>query len=367
MRAHELISGGEGRRTNGERSGLGKLTFVGLGLGDQGASIAAIRAIHDADSAYLEYYTSPFAPRLLQEVEHASQKTMTVVDRSFVEDGKSILEEAANGSVVLAVQGDPMIATTHSDLLVRAVSRGIETQVVHGATIPTAAASASGLHYYKFGASMTYTQSSTNHHEQVYKRVHQNLLERCHTLLLLEYDVERGRGVGPSALIEGLLQAEQNFRREVVSEETFIIVMARLGTQKESVMAGTFRSMREVDFGEAPHVAIIPAGLHFSEKEALSAVARVPEKEIGDNSAKIRRTAEVLIPRYVEKAKKALSTARDSLKGDYDELFENAELYTKDAENFLANGQDELAMLSIGYAEGLIDALKFTGKLNIEW
>ena len=55
------------------------------------------------------------------------------------------------------------------------------------------------------------------------------------------------------------------------------------------------------------------------------------------------------------------------MKEGYDELFENSELYIKDAESFLANGQDELAMLSVGYAEGLIDSLTFTGKVKLEW
>ncbi len=81
----------------------------------------------------------------------------------------------------------------------------------------------------------------------------------------------------------------------------------------------------------------------------------------------MKRTAKVLVPRYVEKAKKALGTAKRSLTQGYDELFENSELYIKDAESFLANGQDELAMLSIGYAEGLIDALTFTGKIDLDW
>jgi diphthamide biosynthesis methyltransferase len=45
---------------------LGKLTFVGLGLGDQGASIAGLNAIRESDVSYLEYYTTPHAPRLLK-------------------------------------------------------------------------------------------------------------------------------------------------------------------------------------------------------------------------------------------------------------------------------------------------------------
>jgi diphthine synthase len=346
---------------------LGRLTFVGLGLGDQGASIAGLNAIRESDVSYLEYYTTPHAPRLLKELETASGRTLVVVDRNFVEDGKRILQEAREGSVVLAVQGDPMIATTHSDLRVRAASGGIETSVIHGTTITSAAASASGLHYYKFGATVTFTKDSVNYHQKVYGRVHQNLLEGSHTLLLLEFDTEKGVGASPGSLMEGLLAAERNFKREVIGEKTFVVVLSRVGTEGEQIRAGTIEELRSLDYGESPHVAIIPGRMHFSEVESLASVCGLEAGKIGDNSASVKRTAQVLVPRYVEKAKKALGTARGSLTQGYDELFENSELYIKDAESFLANGQDELAMLSIGYAEGLIDALTFTGKIDLDW
>jgi diphthine synthase len=51
----------------------------------------------------------------------------------------------------------------------------------------------------------------------------------------------------------------------------------------------------------------------------------------------------------------------------FPDLLENAELYMKDAERFLANGEDELAMLSVGYAEGLLDSLTFTNKFDLGW
>jgi diphthine synthase len=51
----------------------------------------------------------------------------------------------------------------------------------------------------------------------------------------------------------------------------------------------------------------------------------------------------------------------------YEHVLENAELYMKDAETFLANGEDEMAMLSIGYAEGLLDSLSFAGVVKIDW
>src|SRR6267378_3381702 len=331
---------------------LGELVFVGLGLGDRGISLAGVDAIKASDSAYIERYTSPPSPDLVEGLEAATGKKISLVGREFVEDGKEILEKASRSSVALAVQGDPMIATTHNDLRVRATSRGIPTRVIHGATIPSAAASQSGLHYYKFGGTTTFTIESASLHQEAYQRIHRNLLEGLHTLLLLEYDVEKEAGVEPSFVFSKLLDAEKNFKREVLSEGTLAIVLGRL---------------KDLSFGPAPHCVIVPGRLHFTEEEALATILKLDKKDVVDNSLTVKRTAQVLVPRYVEKAKKALGEAREKLKGRHPELLENAELYLKDSENFLANDQDELAMLSVGYAEGLVDALSFTGEVNLSW
>jgi diphthine synthase len=346
---------------------LGELVFVGLGLGDRGISLAGLEAVKASDFAYFERYTSPPSPTLVADLEAAAGKKVLTVGREFVEDGKEILETARDSRVVLAVQGDPMIATTHSDLRVRAISRGIRTNVIHGATIPAAAASESGLHYYKFGGTITFTLESASHHQDVYQRIHRNLLEGQHTLLLLEHDVEEGRGAKPGFVFERLLDAETNFKRGVLSEGTLAVVLERVGMKDQAVVGGAIGSLLRREFGPPPHCVVVPGRLHFSEEEALAAILKVNKKEIVDNSAGVKRTAQVLIPRYVEKAKKALVEARQGLNGKHKELLENAELYLKDSESFLANDQDELAMLSVGYAEGLIDALSFTGEVKLSW
>ena len=43
---------------------------------------------------------------------------------------------------------------------------------------------------------------------------------------------------------------------------------------------------------------------------------------------------------------------------EFQEVLENAELYIQDAEKFLEQGKEEVAILSIGYADGLVDALR---------
>ena len=342
---------------------MGSLTFVGLGLGAKGIPLEGIEVIKEADVVYLEYYTTPHEATLLRELERITGKELTVVDRGFVEDGKKILAEAGRSNVVLAVPGDPLIATTHNDLRVRATRSGIRTVVVHAASIASSAASVSGLHYYKFGGTITVTRGNVSAMQQVYHILHKNLLFGMHTLLLLEADVESGEDVSPDKAMQGLLGAERNFNRKVISDDTFALVVSRVGRADFEARAGTVLDLSKLDFGERPHCLIIPGKLHFTEVEAISAVFSISQNDIGDNAKNIKRTAEVLVPRYVEKTRKALESVKGSLGKEHASLLENVELYMADAERFLVNGEDELAMLNIGYAEGLLDSLRFTGLL----
>lgn len=346
---------------------MGSLTFVGLGLGPKGVSVEGLEEIRRADEAFLEYYTSPHDPSLVSELEKQGGRSLTVVDRAFVEDGKSILTESRSKRVVLAVPGDPMIATTHGELRVRAIKAGIATSIVHSATIGTAAASASGLHYYKFSRTVTATRDSLKRPSQVYQIIHENLLEGAHSLLLLEYDVEAGEGVSPNQAIRGLLDAEANLKRDVLSVDTFALVLSRLGRPDEAYAAGSFSELGSGEYGAAPHCMVIPGSLHFTESEAIEAVFDIDKDRVHANSSRVKRTAATLVPRYVGKTKKALELARRNLDTRYDTVVENVELYMRDAENFLAKGEDELAMLSIGYAEGLLDSLNFSGVVKVEW
>jgi diphthine synthase len=346
---------------------MGLLSFVGLGLGPKGISLEGLDELRSADVVYLEYYTSPHEPKLLKELQDASGKELTVVDRAFVEDGKKILAEAAENKVVLAVLGDPMIATTHGELRARAARSGVETKVIHAATIAVAAASSSGLHYYKFSTTVTVTREAVNKLTQAYHTLHQNLLKGAHTLVLLEYDVQSGEGVTPADAIGGLLLAEGSFKRGAVSSSTFALVMSRLGRQDAYQAAGTFAELAGLEFGEPPHSIVIPGKLHFTEVESISALFGLDETKVRSNSDGVLRTAQTLVPKYVAKTRRALDSVKEKLGPQYGAVIENAELYMRDAENFLANGQDELAMLSIGYAEGLIDSLSFAGVAKIDW
>jgi diphthine synthase len=346
---------------------MGRLSFVGLGLGSKGLSLQGLEELRDADVIYLEYYTTPHEPSLLSSLEESTRKPMTVVDREFVEDGSKILSDARIKNVVLAVPGDPMIATTHNELRVRAIRAGVETRLIHAATVASALASASGLHYYKFGRTITVTRELAAQPSQVYNILHENLLQGAHSLILLEYDVSGSEGVSPGGAVEGLLNAERSFKRGVVGAETFGLVLSRVGRSDAIFRAGQFSDLIAAEYGNPPFSLIVPGHLHFTEIDAISAIFSVPEASVRDNSEGVKRTAQTLVPKYVEKTRRALESVRGKIGPQYGAVLENAELYTRDAESFLAKGEDELAMLSIGYAEGLLDSLSFSGTVRIDW
>ncbi len=346
---------------------MGSLVFVGLGLGSKGVSLEGLEELRAADVAYLEYYTTPHEPSLLGDLERAASRSITVVDRGFVEDGKTILSEAREKRVVLAVPGDPMVATTHADLRTRAITSGVDARVVHAATIGTAAASASGLHFYKFSRTVTITMDAVDRLTQAYHILHENLLEGAHTLLLLEYDVDRAEGVSPPQASVGLLAAEMNFKRGAVSEDTFALVLSRLGRPDSALWAGRLGDMKKLEFGVPPHCLVVPGRLHFTEVEAVEAIFSLGRGQVHGNSDAVKRTAQTLVPRYADKTRHALDSVRTKLGPEYASVVENVELYMRDAESFLAKGEDEMAMLSIGYAEGLLDSLNFAGVVKVDW
>jgi diphthine synthase len=77
-----------------------------------------------------------------------------------------------------------------------------------------------------------------------------------------------------------------------------------------------------------------------------------------------------MVERYAPKAKQVVQEVRKLIsngtgdnKGIF-EVLENAECYIADSEQFLRQGKFELAVLSIGYAEGLIDALRYKKGIN---
>lgn len=349
------------------------LWLVGTGIrGYKGLSLQGVEVLKNCDVVLIERFTSALSDSDLAGINVTIGKGTKPVPRWYVEDGREIIDQAREKQVALITYGDPLVATTHTELRTRAAKASVKTGVVHAASGITSIMGECGLHMYKFGRTVT-MMSEPKSAISVYNTVLDNLLLGSHTLILTEYHQNEKTDttffLDPVTVLKMLLEAESDLRHHVFSQETFVVVASRLGADDSRIVSGKIKSLAGIGFGTGPHSVIVPAGLHFTEEEALEALTVCLDSP-ADNSTSIRRISVQMIERYTPKAREAVRQVREILRKDSEEskgvheVLDNAEYYIDDAERFLRQGKHELAVLSIGYAEGLVDALRFQKGIN---
>ncbi len=261
---------------------MGELLFVGLGLYDErDLSLRGLEEIREADSVFAELYTSLMPGMSIHKLEELVGKRVSVVSRRTLEEegGQLILRRAEAGKAALLVPGDPLIATTHLDLRIRAEKQGIKTRIVHGASIVSAVIGLSGLQNYKYGRSVTIpfpAEGFTS--ETPYRVIVENRKMGLHTLCFLDIKAEEKRYMTVRDGLEALLATEKQKRKQVITPDTLVIGIARAGSRKPTVKAGYVKEVIKEDFGAPPHTLVFPGKLHFMEAEALITLADAPEQ-----------------------------------------------------------------------------------------
>ncbi len=341
------------------------LWFVGLGIsGFKSIPNEALDILSKADIVYLEQFTSPIGKSDLTKIRNAVNGEFKEGKRWLVEDGNEILKNAKKKKVVLLSYGDPYIATTHIELRTRAIEEKIKTYSIHASSSLTSMIGECGLHFYKIGriaTIMSEMKSLTTPYYVIYK----NIIEGNHTVLLLEYNQDKGFFLDPKDALSGLLETEKGQLRKVISPSTFIIVASRIGFKDQRVISGKISRLKEKDFGRPPHTVIIPGRLHFTESDALKILGECIDEPY-DNSEKTKKISNQMMEKYVPMVREALEEIIPHYKNqkEFQVILENAKLYIQDAEKFLEDGQDEVAILNIGYADGLVDALRLAKGLE---
>jgi len=69
--------------------------------------------------------------------------------------------------------------------------------------------------------------------------------------------------------LKQLLEMEREVGENVITPDTMIVGIARLGAENREIKYGELKSMLNHNFGSPPHTLILPGNLHFIEKEAL--------------------------------------------------------------------------------------------------
>ncbi len=242
------------------------LYLIGLGLSDEkDITVKGLEAVKKCSKLYLENYTS-FLQCSVKDLERFYKKKIQISDRDFVENHtKEILSEAKKGNVAVLVVGDPLIATTHVELLIEAKKQKIRTEVIHNASV-VSAIGITGLHIYKFGKTVSIPYERKNV-ESPYDTLLENKRNGMHTLVLM--DLKEKENVTIKEAIEYLLGLEQRKKKNVFTPETTCVGCARLGSKNATIKFGTALQLMKQKFGKAPYCLIVPGSLHFKEEEYL--------------------------------------------------------------------------------------------------
>lgn len=265
----------------------GQLLFVGLGLYDENdISLKGLHEVEHADIIYAEFYTSKLMGATKQSLEKKFKKHITILSRNEVENAKTLLDQAETKTVVLLIGGDPMMATTHVDLRLRALRQEIPVAIIHNSSIVTAGPGLLGLQNYKFGRTTTLAYPEKQYFPtSPYDVVKENKKMGLHTLVLLDIQAEQEKYMTANEGLDLLLRMEQEKKEQIINKDSVVCVIARAGSPNPLLCADTINRLQKKDFGPPLHTLIIPGNLHFMEIEALVAFAGLP----GETAKKIQK------------------------------------------------------------------------------
>lgn len=266
------------------------LYLIGLGLGDEkDVTIKGFEAIQKCEKVYLEYYTSILGVGK-EKLEASFKKELIEADRDFVEQGfEKVLDEMASSPVekhyALLVVGDVFCATTHSDIFLRAIKRGIKVEAIHNASIVNAVG-CTGLQVYRFGEIVTlpfFTEKWRPY--SFYDKIAANLKNNLHTLVLVDIKVkersvenllknkpifEPPRFMTIKTAVEQLLEAEEKVGKGAYSKDTKCFGLARVGQPTQKIVGARmadFLDEEKIDMGPPLHSFIICGELQCLEED----------------------------------------------------------------------------------------------------
>eukprot|EP00924_Labyrinthula_sp_SR-Ha-C_P011365 maker-scaffold_36-snap-gene-2.6-mRNA-1 protein AED:0.02 eAED:0.02 QI:93/0.5/0.66/1/0.5/0.33/3/104/273 len=268
------------------------LYFIGLGLGDEkDITVKGLEIVRSCEKIYLEHYTAILGVDK-EKLEKFYEKEIVLADRTMVEEGSDVfLDQAKNENVAFLVVGDPFwynffFATTHSDLFLRAKEKEVEIKVIHNASIMNAIG-CTGLQLYNFGQTVSIPWFLENWKPvSWYDKIKQNIDQKLHTLCLLDIKVKEPnveklettgkivfdppRFMSCAIAAEQLLYAENEKKEKILSEDTMVVGVARVGLDDQKLLFCTLGEMKNKDLGKPLHSLIIPSELHPLEIDMLN-------------------------------------------------------------------------------------------------
>lgn len=250
--------------------------LIGLGLANiEDISVKGLKIVKKCKKIYLEDYTSYFESDK-EEIENFIKRKVEILSREDLEKNlEKIIEEGKEKDIAILVYGDPFFGTTHITLKIEAEKQNVKVKAIHSSSIISSIFEI-GLSCYKFGKIVTLPLPSKYKKlpASIYESIRINKENNLHTLCLLDIDKEKNEYLKPNEAITMLLEAEKEYKRNVISEDYEIIIVCRLGFKNEKIFYNKIKNFLTKNFGNPPYAIIIPSNLSSVEKESLLFFAR---------------------------------------------------------------------------------------------
>ncbi len=230
------------------------LYLIGLGLNKKSVSSEGKELIRDADKVYLEDYTVNF-PYNTEDLDFGRE--IEKLGRGEVESNK-LIKESKSKNIVLLVYGSPLIATTHSSLVLDCLENKIEYKIIHNASILDGITE-TGLQAYKFGKTASLPNWEEKGESKSFMAIIKNNQKiKAHTLILIDMNME-------------LKQVLNQLNKAGV--EGRIILCSQLGYKNE-IYYENIENLEKLKV-KKPFCIIVPGKLHFLEEEFLEKVSKI--------------------------------------------------------------------------------------------
>ena len=266
------------------------LHLIGIGAKKEHINPEMLGVIKKSDYIFLEYYTS-FYQDSFEELEKYLDKKIILANRELIETKieDEILEKAKTKEVSILILGDPLIATTHIDLLLRAKQINIETKIYNNISIGNHI-TRTGLQFYKFGKFTSIPFFNEKFMPRTpYLVYHDNHKMGAHSLFLLDLNPTNDKAYFnkdkfmsaskafnfllniPKIMLENEEIEEKD--SQIISEEDKGVICSRLGFDDEKIIYGKISELIKFDEKnnlKEPICIIIPGDLHEIEEQYLN-------------------------------------------------------------------------------------------------
>ena len=140
----------------------------------------------------------------------------------------------------------------------------------HNASVLTAVAGVLGLQHYNFGPVTTLVLPEGDYRPtSPIDKIKANMKNGNHTLVLLDIKADQP---DKEPVYMTASQAAWQLIEAKLSGEIKIAAAARVGREDQKLWYGKIKELAKTDLGKAPHSIVVPAKLHFTEREFLESL-----------------------------------------------------------------------------------------------